>query len=80
VKAAIANVSAEMGHRRSPYPVRAQKQAARIQLPPYPTTTIGSFPQTAEIRQARNHFRTGKLDRNSYRNAMRAAIAECVRS
>jgi 5-methyltetrahydropteroyltriglutamate--homocysteine methyltransferase len=79
VKAAIANVSAEMGNRRSPYPVRAQKQAARLRLPLYPTTTIGSFPQTAEIRQARHHFRTGKLDRDSYRNAMRATIAECVR-
>ncbi|HLH03677.1 MAG TPA: hypothetical protein VKX25_12970, partial [Bryobacteraceae bacterium] len=57
VRAAIANVSAEMGNRRSPYPVRAQKQAARLKLPLYPTTTIGSFPQTAEIRQVRNHFR-----------------------
>ncbi len=78
VAAAVAGVSPEMGDRRHPYPVRAEKQAALLRLPPYPTTTIGSFPQTAEIRQARNNFKTGKLEFESYRSAMRAAISGAV--
>jgi 5-methyltetrahydropteroyltriglutamate--homocysteine methyltransferase len=68
-----------MGNRRNPYSVRAETQRARLQLPLYPTTTIGSFPQTAEIRQTRNLFKSGKLDSDSYTNAMRAAISTSVR-
>ena len=54
-------------------------QAARLQLPAYPTTTIGSFPQTAEIRQARRQFKSGELSAADYRKAMEAEIAHCVR-
>ena len=79
VAPAVAGVAPELGQRRHPYPVRAEKQAALLHLPLYPTTTIGSFPQTAEIRQARNHFKNGKLDFESYRTAMHAAISETVR-
>ncbi|HXE11397.1 MAG TPA: 5-methyltetrahydropteroyltriglutamate--homocysteine S-methyltransferase [Bryobacteraceae bacterium] len=79
VKAAAAQVSAEMGNRRHPYSVRAKKQSALLHLPLYPTTTIGSFPQTVDIRQTRNHFKAGKLNRESYRKEMQAAIADSVR-
>lgn len=78
-KATVAQVSAEMGNRRHPYSVRAKKQSELLRLPLYPTTTIGSFPQTVEIRQARNHFKAGKLDRESYVKEMQAAIANSVR-
>jgi 5-methyltetrahydropteroyltriglutamate--homocysteine methyltransferase len=78
VAAAVAGVTPELGDRHNPYPVRAEKQAALLHLPLYPTTTIGSFPQTAEIRQARNHFKNGKLDFEAYRKAMQAAISEAV--
>ena len=79
VKAAIASINPALGQRKSPYPVRARKQAALLNLPAYPTTTIGSFPQTAEIRQARSQFKTGELDEAVYKTAMKAEIALSVR-
>lgn len=79
VKAAVAAISPELGQRQSPYAQRAPKQAAVLQLPAFPTTTIGSFPQTAEIRQARSAYKAGRLDTAGYQAAMRAEIARSVR-
>ena len=79
VKRAVAKINPAMGQRKSAYPVRARKQAALLNLPAYPTTTIGSFPQTAEIRQARSQFKAGELDTAVYTAAMQAEIARCVR-
>jgi 5-methyltetrahydropteroyltriglutamate--homocysteine methyltransferase len=79
VKTAIAGINPAMGQRKSPYLVRARKQAVLLNLPLYPTTTIGSFPQTAEIRQARSQFKAGELDEAGYKAAMRAEIARSVR-
>jgi len=78
VKAAIANIDDALGQRQSPYAVRAQKQAALLKLPKLPTTTIGSFPQTTEIRTARSEFKAGRLDLAGYKTAMQAEIARCV--
>lgn len=79
VQAAVDRLTAAMGQRNSPYPERAARQSAHLQLPPYPTTTIGSFPQTAEIRRTRSEFKAGRLDDAAYQAAMRAEIARCVR-
>lgn len=79
VRDAVAALKPALGERRSPYAARAAVQAARLQLPAYPTTTIGSFPQTAEIRQARRQFKAGELSAVDYRKAMEAEIAHCVR-
>ncbi|MCA8277804.1 5-methyltetrahydropteroyltriglutamate--homocysteine S-methyltransferase [Burkholderia sp. AU30280] len=79
VKAAIARMDAQLGNRVSPYPQRAPKQSARLNLPAFPTTTIGSFPQTGEIRQARSRFKAGALDEAGYRKAMQAEIERSVR-
>jgi 5-methyltetrahydropteroyltriglutamate--homocysteine methyltransferase len=79
VKAALAKINVGLGKRKSSYPERAARQAELLQLPIYPTTTIGSFPQTAEIRQARSQFKSGKLDEESYKAAMRSEIARSVR-
>ena len=79
VKAALASINPALGQRKSSYPVRARKQAALLKLPPYPTTTIGSFPQTAEIRLARGQFKAGELDEVGYRAAMQAEIERSVR-
>lgn len=79
VGAAAATIQPALGRRQSPYAERAEKQAARLKLPVYPTTTIGSFPQTNEIRQARSRFKSGKLDESAYRAAMQDEIARCVR-
>jgi 5-methyltetrahydropteroyltriglutamate--homocysteine methyltransferase len=78
VKAALAGITPQLAQRNSPYAQRAVKQAALLKLPKFPTTTIGSFPQTAEIRQARSNFKSGKLDEAGYKTAMQAEIARCV--
>lgn len=79
VKAAVARINAELGKRKSVYAQRASKQAEFLKLPAFPTTTIGSFPQTTEIRRARSEFKAGRLDEASYQNAMRAEIERSVR-
>ncbi|AAZ98239.1 5-methyltetrahydropteroyltriglutamate--homocysteine S-methyltransferase [Thiobacillus denitrificans ATCC 25259] len=80
VKAAVAAITPQSGARQSPYAVRAAKQAAHLRLPRFPTTTIGSFPQTAEIRQARRRFKAGEIDDAAYRAAMQDEIAHSVRA
>jgi 5-methyltetrahydropteroyltriglutamate--homocysteine methyltransferase len=78
VKAAIAKIDATLGKRISNYAQRAAKQAALLELPAYPTTTIGSFPQTAAIRHARSELKAGRLDAEEYKEAMYAEIARSV--
>ncbi|GAB2476170.1 5-methyltetrahydropteroyltriglutamate--homocysteine S-methyltransferase [Promicromonospora xylanilytica] len=63
---------------RAPYAQRAAAQQARLALPPLPTTTIGSFPQTAEIRRTRASWARGELSDADYTAAMRAEIASTV--
>jgi len=75
----LATVDDNMGQRRSLYPTRADIQRQRLDLPLYPTTTIGSFPQTAEIRTARRDFKVGKLDAACYDKIMREQIAYAVK-
>ena len=79
VKAALLKITHELGKRQSPYAQRATKQAALLKLPAYPTTTIGSFPQTADIRHARSEFKAGRLDEAGYQAAMRKEIERAVR-
>ncbi|MDD2743460.1 MAG: 5-methyltetrahydropteroyltriglutamate--homocysteine S-methyltransferase [Rhodocyclaceae bacterium] len=79
VKAALADITPQLARRKSSYAERALKQAALLKLPKFPTTTIGSFPQTSEIRLARSQFKSGKLDEASYKDAMRGEISRCVR-
>jgi 5-methyltetrahydropteroyltriglutamate--homocysteine methyltransferase len=75
----IALLPADADRRRSPFAARQAQQRAQLQLPPFPTTTIGSFPQTAEIRSARAAFRRGELAEAAYRAAMQREIAQAVR-
>jgi 5-methyltetrahydropteroyltriglutamate--homocysteine methyltransferase len=79
VQAAVAKITPQLGLRQHSYAARAPRQAALLQLPAYPTTTIGSFPQTAEIRHARSELRAGRLDAAAYEAAMRAEIERSVR-
>jgi 5-methyltetrahydropteroyltriglutamate--homocysteine methyltransferase len=79
VKAAIAQLTEQLGQRKNVYAIRAAKQAALLKLPAYPTTTIGSFPQTAEIRQARSQFKAGEINEAAYKDAMRVEIARSVK-
>ena len=66
--------------RNSPFKQRQHLQRERLQLPAFPTTTIGSFPQTPEIRIARAAFKRGELSAPDYQQAMRAEIAYAVRT
>ncbi|WP_342631827.1 5-methyltetrahydropteroyltriglutamate--homocysteine S-methyltransferase [Marinobacter alkaliphilus] len=78
VRRAIAAVTQELGNRQSPYPQRIARQRQILNLPAFPTTTIGSFPQTPEIRQARLQFRKGELSNTQYTEQMQAEIARCI--
>lgn len=78
VRAAVAAVTDAMTQRHSPYHQRAVLQQERLRLPLLPTTTIGSFPQTPEIRAARHAFKTGALSAEAYQGQMRAEIKKVV--
>ncbi|PZQ46468.1 MAG: 5-methyltetrahydropteroyltriglutamate--homocysteine S-methyltransferase [Micavibrio aeruginosavorus] len=72
-------ITPEMSKRKSPFAKRRTVQQADLKLPAFPTTTIGSFPQTAEIRNARAAFKKGELDLASYTSAMKKEIESVVR-
>ena len=74
----LAAVSAKESERNSSYPVRAAAQRQRFQLPAWPTTTIGSFPQTPEIRGLRLDFKQGRLDENRYRTGIAEHIKQAI--
>lgn len=71
-------ISPDMGQRRSPFDQRIPLQREALQLPPLPTTTIGSFPQTPAIRQARAAFKRNEIDALGYLQHMRAEIEHVV--
>ncbi|MGW8375717.1 5-methyltetrahydropteroyltriglutamate--homocysteine S-methyltransferase [Streptomyces sp. ODS28] len=75
VRARTEAVTGEDSRRAQSYPERAAAQRARLRLPPLPTTTIGSFPQTGSLRRARAGLRKGELTRAEYD----ARIAEEIR-
>ncbi len=64
---------------RAPFAERAQAQRARLSLPLLPTTTIGSFPQTAEVRRARRRFESGELAADDYDRFVEGEIAATIR-
>ena len=66
VKNRIKTINQSIVNRKSSYPERAVVQKEIFALPKYPTTTIGSFPQTTDVRQARAKFKRGELDEQSY--------------
>jgi 5-methyltetrahydropteroyltriglutamate--homocysteine methyltransferase len=79
VRERVAALDEVFGQRRSPYEERAAVQARRLNLPAFPTTTIGSFPQTPEIRKARSDFRSGKMGASNYESLMQQEIRRAVR-
>ncbi|MFY8094555.1 MAG: 5-methyltetrahydropteroyltriglutamate--homocysteine S-methyltransferase [Niveispirillum sp.] len=79
VKQAVARIDDRLGRRQGPFALRNARQKSVLPLPLYPTTTIGSFPQTREIRLVRSAFKAGTLDLNSYQAAMRQEIERSVR-
>ncbi|KAB8159567.1 5-methyltetrahydropteroyltriglutamate--homocysteine S-methyltransferase [Streptomyces sp. 3MP-14] len=78
VRARAAAVTPADTRRPEPYPRRATAQRARLALPPLPTTTIGSFPQTTELRAARAELRAGRLEAAGYEERVREEIRETI--
>ena len=79
VKKRVLEVNQAWGLRQSNYQARAKIQKARFNLPLYPTTTIGSFPQTNTIRETRRDFKKEKITEQTYRQAMQDEIKHCVK-
>lgn len=71
----LADLPADADQRKSPFAERIKAQQAWLNLPLLPTTNIGSFPQTTEIRQARAAFKKGELSDADYEAAMKKEIA-----
>ncbi len=78
VRARVSALSPADYDRASPADARRAAQRARVALPELPTTTIGSFPQTAAIRAARRDLRAGTLGPDEYQRFLEAQIAEVV--
>jgi 5-methyltetrahydropteroyltriglutamate--homocysteine methyltransferase len=79
VRARSARLAAADYERGSTAAQRRAGQRERVRLPELPTTTIGSFPQTAEIRAARRDLREGRLDEAGYERFLEDRIAEVIR-
>ena len=67
-----------ISYTRSPYATRFSLQQKALNLPLFPTTTIGSFPQTKETRAVRNAYKKGEITREAYETSLKASIKECV--
>ncbi|MFJ2645776.1 5-methyltetrahydropteroyltriglutamate--homocysteine S-methyltransferase [Streptomyces sp. NPDC087420] len=78
VRARATAVTDADGRRAAPYPERATAQRAHLGLPLLPTTTIGSFPQTNELRTARADLRAGRIDTAGYDERIEAEIREVL--
>jgi 5-methyltetrahydropteroyltriglutamate--homocysteine methyltransferase len=79
VKSRMAGLDARMFARNRPFAERKPLQQQRLKLPPLPTTTIGSFPQTAEVRKARAALKKGQWTAAQYEQFCRDEIARTVR-
>lgn len=78
VAARLGSIDAAMSQRQSPFPARRTAQAAAFDLPPLPTTTIGSFPQTSDVRKARAAHRRGELSTADYETFLEQKTNDCI--
>ncbi|MEM9424021.1 MAG: 5-methyltetrahydropteroyltriglutamate--homocysteine S-methyltransferase [Spirochaetota bacterium] len=78
VQQRVAGISAKDTVRQSAFAQRRKKQVAKLKLPLFPTTTIGSFPQTAEVRKKRNAFRKGEITAPQYREYLEEETRKCI--
>jgi 5-methyltetrahydropteroyltriglutamate--homocysteine methyltransferase len=79
VRQRLDSIAKSGGTERGPAAERRQAQNDRLHLPPLPTTTIGSFPQTVEIRKARAALVAGEIDEAEYTRRMRSEIADVIK-
>lgn len=78
VQARLKAVTPEHAKREAGFAQRIQEQQAHLRLPLFPTTTIGSFPQTDAIRITRREFKQGVITSEQYEQKIRAEIADCI--
>ncbi len=79
VRERVARLSDEDTRRASPFEARRAVQHERLHLPSFPTSTIGSFPQTADVREARARLRRGEIGQEEYERRMRSEIERVIR-
>ncbi|AWU43993.1 5-methyltetrahydropteroyltriglutamate--homocysteine S-methyltransferase [Blattabacterium sp. (Cryptocercus kyebangensis)] len=79
VKERVTKIKGKDIKRKSPFRIRQKKQHKKFNLPLFPTTTIGSFPQTKEIRNLRSKFRKKKLSKEEYENKIQEFIIDVIR-
>jgi 5-methyltetrahydropteroyltriglutamate--homocysteine methyltransferase len=79
VKNRIARIVEKDSRRQNPFSIRRQKQIDILKLPLFPTTTIGSFPQTAEVRSWRAKFKKAELSLTDYDNLLKKETEETIR-
>ncbi|KAI9777805.1 MAG: methionine-synthesizing 5- methyltetrahydropteroyltriglutamate--homocysteine methyltransferase [Candelina submexicana] len=79
VKDRQSKVSEDMYNRQSPFPTRIAQQQKQLDLPLFPTTTIGSFPQTKEIRIQRNKYTKGEINAEEYEKFIEKEIQDVVK-
>ena len=76
----LANLTAAMTERHLPYSQRAAIQYEHLGLRQLPTTTIGSFPQSGQVRRQRRAYRRGEQDRSQYEEFLRSEIERTIRA
>ncbi|MFZ5432820.1 MAG: 5-methyltetrahydropteroyltriglutamate--homocysteine S-methyltransferase [Calditrichota bacterium] len=79
VKERVRSVTPDLLNRQSVFAARKQAQQKILGLPPFPTTTIGSFPQTPEIRAARADFNKHRISAEQYETVLKQEIAGAIR-
>jgi 5-methyltetrahydropteroyltriglutamate--homocysteine methyltransferase len=79
VRARLESITKSGGTERGPAADRREAQNDRLHLPPLPTTTIGSFPQTVQIRKARAALVAGEIDDAEYTRRMQSEVADVIK-
>nr|WP_315209376.1 5-methyltetrahydropteroyltriglutamate--homocysteine S-methyltransferase [uncultured Flavobacterium sp.] len=79
VKNRVASITTGDDQRQNPFSIRREKQIDVLNLPLFPTTTIGSFPQTAEVRSWRAKFKKGVLNQQQYDDLLQKETEETIR-
>ncbi|KAJ2389933.1 methionine-synthesizing 5- methyltetrahydropteroyltriglutamate--homocysteine methyltransferase [Coemansia sp. RSA 2559] len=78
VQQRLASLDRTFYERKAPFGDRQKLQRTALNLPLFPTTTIGSFPQTAEVRRARAQFRKGALSKDEYKEFLDSETRKCI--
>jgi 5-methyltetrahydropteroyltriglutamate--homocysteine methyltransferase len=75
----INSLTNEMFRRNAAFTERREEQASNLDLPEFPTTTIGSFPQTTDVRQLRRKYKKNEISKEEYENKLKDKIRETIR-